>query len=202
MLTLLDYPFDSKKIIINKKSILKDIKAKNSLYNKTTLKIAIMQGSTAHEIKDCLELFLLKNNIQSEFYLSNYNKVYEESSFPNKQLQEFKPDIIYLHITQRNIKETFEKELKALKEIWKGLEVYNCIIIHNNFEFPEVYSDNKLQIIKKLNCEIQKHICSNSNYYLHDINFISSQVGLEKWHSSIFWHTQKYAISYDTPIHT
>ena len=98
----LDYPFDSellrKKRIKLRKALLAD---ENARFVET--KIAILGGSTTSEIKNMIELFLLNYGIKAEFYESEYNKYYEDGMFDNPELVEFKPDIIYIHTSNRNI---------------------------------------------------------------------------------------------------
>ena len=55
MLELLDYPFDPIKILRKKNSSKKELLNKKSPINK---KIAILGGTTTHEVKDQLEIFL------------------------------------------------------------------------------------------------------------------------------------------------
>ena len=55
-MSVLDYPFDSAYILQKKKSIKKELLAKDKFIEK---KVAIMSGSTIGEIKNILELFLL-----------------------------------------------------------------------------------------------------------------------------------------------
>jgi predicted enzyme involved in methoxymalonyl-ACP biosynthesis len=51
--------------------------------------IAILGGSTTSEIKNILELFLLKSGIRPIFYESEYNKYYEDALFGNDELDKF-----------------------------------------------------------------------------------------------------------------
>ena len=94
------YPFDSSYILKNKKK-LKKLLDKNSFVSEK--KIAVLGGSTTNDITKVLELFLLNYRIKPIFYESEYNKYYEDAVFGNPELDEFKPDIIYLHTTFRNI---------------------------------------------------------------------------------------------------
>ena len=97
----LEYPLEIDFILRKRKSIKRDLLRKNHFYSK---KIAILGGSTTSEIKHILEIFLLKNGIKPIFYESNYNLYYEDATFGNVQLEEFKPDFVYIHTTHHNIK--------------------------------------------------------------------------------------------------
>ena len=76
----LDYPFDVSTIIA------KHIKMKKELLSDGTKRIkkriAILGGSTTNDIKLFLELFLLNNGIEAEFYESEYNQYYQDAMFP------------------------------------------------------------------------------------------------------------------------
>ena len=94
------YPLDVNKILRKKKSFKRQLLNRNNLIEK---KVAILGGSTTSEIKDVLELFLLNDGIKPQFYESEYNKYYEDSLFGNDVLDNFKPDIVYIHTTNVNI---------------------------------------------------------------------------------------------------
>ena len=96
----LDHPLDVNKILRKKKTIKKDLLLNDNFIEKN---IAVLGGSTTAEIKNILELFLLKNGIKPSFYESEYNKYYEDALFGNDELDKFNPDIIYIHITNKNI---------------------------------------------------------------------------------------------------
>ena len=98
----LEYPFDANWVLKKKKSIKKELLLNNS-GNLIEKKIAILGGSTTNDIKNILELFLLDYGIKPIFYESEYNQYYEDGMFPNPILEEFSPDIIYIHTSNRNI---------------------------------------------------------------------------------------------------
>jgi len=114
------------------------------------VRVAILGGSTTHDIKDVLELFILHYGIRAEFYESGYNQYWQDVMFENEELLNFKPDIIYIHTSNRNIvgyprlsdsKEAVDKMLltmyKHFSDMWERIEKkYSCIVIQNNFEYP------------------------------------------------------------------
>jgi len=97
---LLDYPIDASVVLRKKHAIKKELLQKKGLIPKN---IALLGGSTTAEVKTILELFLLNIGIVPKFYESEFNRYYEEAAFENKALDAFKPDIIYIHITNKNI---------------------------------------------------------------------------------------------------
>ncbi len=215
-MTLLSYPLDAINILRKKKKIKKELLRSNNLLKKN---IAILGGSTTAEIKDILELFLLKNGIQPNFYESEYNKYYEDALFGNEELDAFNPDIVYIHTSIVNItsfpnlkddEEEIEKllnnEIKKYNSIWDSLSKYNCSIIQNNFDFPINRSlgnldcsdvHGKTHFVNSLNALFAKDSRKYKNLYLHDINYLSSYLGLNNWFDNSLWYQAKYAQSMD-----
>ena len=148
MLTL-QYPYDADYILRKKKSIKKELLAREDV-SYITKKIAVLGGSTTSNIVLMLELFLLDNGIKAEFYESEYNKYWEDAVFGNPELDEFSPDLVIFHTTSRNIrtwptvkdgKDTIESmaeaEFARFRKAWEGVaNRYHCTIIQNNFEQP------------------------------------------------------------------
>ena len=100
MNNLLEYPFDSKMILRKRRAIKRELTGSPNLIEK---RIAILGGSTTHDIREILELFLLKHGISSRFYESEYGRFWEDAMFGQEELLKFQPDIIYIHTSNRNI---------------------------------------------------------------------------------------------------
>ena len=213
----LEYPFDWEYLNRKKKSLKKELEtSRDSFIEK---KIAILGGSTTNELKLNLELFLLKEGIKPIFYESEYDRYYEDALF-SQELLEFKPDIVYVYSTIKNIKsfpsvtikqkqneKIFVYESKKLEMIWENLfSKLACVVIQNNFELPQTriignssfYLDGgNINFINKLNMFISESTNKYDNLYINDINYLSSLIGLEKWYDNEFWFNYKYAISFE-----
>ncbi len=181
-------------------------------------KIAILGGSTTANIMLMMELFLLNNGIRPSFYESEYNKYYEDAVFPNPELEEFAPDIIYVCTSNRNITsypdlsmdkdavdELLNNQFAKFETIWKTLaEKYNCPIIQNNFEMPlfrlmgnrDAYDfHGAMNFISRLNQRMYDYAQSAENFYICDLNYISADYGLKAWADPFYWYMYKYAMS-------
>ena len=99
-MNILDYPFDPAMILQKKRSLRRELSKKEGLIPKN---IAIMSGSTIGEIRNILEVFLLANGIRPTFYEGGYSLFYENMVFDDGSLAAFKPDIIYIHTSWRNL---------------------------------------------------------------------------------------------------
>ncbi len=214
---ILEYPFNTENIMKKKKSIRRQLLADTS---KTYIekKIALLGGETTQNIKLILELFLLNYGIKPLFYESEYNQWYEDGMFPNAELDEFAPDIIYVCTCIRNIsdfpkltdeKEMVDQKLMAVvskfQEVWNHLsQTYHCPIIQNNFEYPffrlmgnKDASDihGRVNFITMLNCKFYEYAQAHDNFFICDINYLSASYGLDKWSDPYYWHMYKYAVA-------
>lgn len=180
-------------------------------------KIAVLGGSTTHDIIRILELFLLHYGIEPEFYESEYARYWQDAMFENEELQKFAPDMIYIHTSNRNISrypamsdteasvdELLEETYRHFEMMWERLrEVYGCPVIQNNFEYPfyrlmgnkEAYDiHGRICFINRLNERFYRYAASHDNFYINDINYLAADYGLERWAAPFYWHMYKYAL--------
>ena len=182
-------------------------------------KIAVLGGSTTNDIVSMLEIFLLNYGIECEFYCSEYNKYWEDAVFPNPQLEEFSPDLIYIHTSVHNITEyrfdincsksdmntMLEKQYGHFRQMWDSIsEKYSCPVIQNNFEMPSYrILGNRdcwdihgyINFITALNMKICEYAADNQNFHINDINYISACCGLDKWSEPSYWYMYKYSVN-------
>jgi FkbH-like protein len=214
---MLRYPLDIKYILRKKKSIKKSLIDNSGNYIEKN--IAILGGSTTSEVKNILELFLLDNGIKANFYESEYNKFYEDALFGNDKLNNFNPDIIYIHTSNVNItkypeledsedaiQKLLQKEEEKYTSIWQSLSKYDCTIIQNNFDYTinrslgnlDAYDiHGKTCFINQLNQIFAKQAREIKNLYINDINYLSSYIGLQTWFDKSLWYRAKYSLSFD-----
>lgn len=217
---MLNYPLNSDLILRKKHALKRALLAKEHLLPKN---IAILGGSTTSEIKNILEVFLLNLGIQPNFYESEYNQYFEDAVFPNEALEHFKPDVIYLHTTHKNVssfpdmhhtpeqvESNLQKDMQKFSLIWASLVKYNCVVIQNNFDLPQErilgnldFYDHRgaVSYIHKLNAFFAQEAQIKENFYIHDIHYLSASLGLFTWFDRKFWYSYKYAVSYEAIPH-
>lgn len=200
----LEYPYKSEDLIKQKRKIKKELlSVKKSFID---VKIALLAGSTINELKDILELFLLNQGIKPEFYLSEYNKYYEDAVFKNPELEKFNPDIVYIFTSSRNIIHDFDLstskdninakldgEYNKYLSIWENIKKkYKAVIIQNNFEYPNYRLLGNKDIsdihglsnfLMRLNDKFYEYVENNQSFFICDINYIAADYGLSRWHS-------------------
>lgn len=103
------------------------------------------------------------------------------------------------------VEEMLENEYKKYESIWNKLFTkFNAVIIQNNFEYPyyrllgnKDASDihGRVNFITRLNQKFYDYANHNKNFYINDINYVSSCYGLDKWADQYYWHMFKYALA-------
>ena len=212
----LEYPFDAGWILSNRRKIRKELLASGTSFIEK--RIAVLGSSTTSAIVQVLDLFLLNQGIKADFYESEYGKYYEDACFGNEKLESFRPDLIYIHTTNRNvtaypalsdpeqeIQALLDAEMRKFTGIWENLSKrYGCPVIQNNFELP-LYrllgnrdaSDlhGRTHFISRLNEAFYAYARTHGNFYICDINYISADYGLKEWSDPFYWHMYKYALN-------
>lgn len=185
----------------------------------TDIHVAILGGSTTHDVKDALELLLLREGIRCEFYESEYGQYWQDAMFPNQELTAFKPDVIYIHTSLRNIPrfpllsdsagdvdKLFEETYNHFAVMWSKIrDTYGCPIVQNNFEYPfwrllgnrdAADIHGRVYFVTHLNLKIAEYAQAHDNFYINDINYLSAAYGLEAWSDPFYWYMYKYALAF------
>ena len=209
---ILKYPFDAQLILRTKKKIRRELLADKS--TRIQKKIAILGGSTTSEIRDMLDLFLLDQGIEAEFYESEYNNYWQDVMFDNPKLIRFQPDIIFIHTTSRNltnlpeltdksdiIQRKLNEVFETMRMMWdKIAETYHCTVIQNNYERPryrllgnrDIFDEHGCSnFAAKLNDNLYEYARSHRNFFINDIDFLSASYGLQKWNDPNYWYMYK-----------
>lgn len=211
----LEYPFDGEYILKNSRKIRRLLLADNAPRMKK--KIAVLGGSTTHDIIRILEIFLMNQGIEAQFYESEYGQYFRDAMFGNEELAAFAPDLIYVHTSNRNVNEypspggsgeRAEALLDSLYSeftiMWDRLfDAYHCPVIQNNFEYPfyrllgnRDASDvnGRIRFLTRLNERFYEYAEAHDNFYINDINYISAAYGLDRWADPFYWHMYKYCM--------
>lgn len=214
-----DYPFDYTALTDHRKRTRRELINDGS--KRIKKKIAVLGGSTTNDFIKTLEIFLLSEGIEPEFYESEYNRFWQDAMFDNPELNEFAPDIIYIHTSYRNIASFLPEASDGVDEVerklnerfayyskmWQRLaSVYGCPIIQNNFELPpyrlfgnrDCYDiHGAVNFICRLNAMFSQYARENQGFFICDLNYVASCFGLDKWFDDQAWYMYKYACSLD-----
>ncbi len=216
MNTIFEYPFDGAELMKKRKKLRAELLADGT--QRIKKRIAILGGSTADAVRDILELFLLNYGIEPEFYLSEYGQYYNDAMFPPEELKEFRPDVVYVYTSYRNIicfpeikdsadevNAKLDEEYGKFEEAWTSIkEKFGCPIIQNNFEQPPFrllgnsdFSDihGRVNFINRLNMRFAEYAAANDGFHICDLNYVSACFGLDNWSDQTQWYMYKYALS-------
>lgn len=223
MHNLLTYPFNPQTILKKRKSIRRELLASSgpcaSAEARIDKKIAVLGGSTTHDIISILELFLLDFGIKPEFYESEFGLYYEDAMF-SEELSAFAPDLIYIHTSRRNIAafpapadtpesatELLNAQYSHFETMWEHIaEKYRCPVIQNNFELPfyrllgnrDAWDHRgQTNFITRLNTKLYEYAAAHQDFYINDINYLSADYGLLQWSDPFYWHMYKYCLNLD-----
>ncbi len=213
------YPFDYIALTDHRKRTRRELINDGS--KRIKKRIAVLGGSTTNDFIKTLEIFLLAEGIEPEFYESEYNRFWQDAMFDNPELREFAPDLIYIHTSYRNIASFLPEATETQEEIdaklnerfnyyskmWVKLASdYNCPIIQNNFELPpyrlfgnrDCYDvHGAVNFIGQLNAKFAEYARENQGFFICDLNYVASCFGLDKWFDDQAWYMYKYACSLD-----
>lgn len=212
------YPLDTEQLLRKKRRIRRELHAQNP--HPLKKRVAILGGSTTNEVADQLGLFLLQYGIEAEFYQSEYAQYWQDAMFGSPELDEFHPDIIYVHTTWRNITNfpttgSSKEEIDAMLDseydhfsvMWKALaDKFHCPIIQNNFDRPnyrlmgnrDIYDPRgRSNFISRLNQRFYQYAAEHEDFYINDIDYLSADYGLTAWGDAFYWHMYKYAMCLD-----
>jgi len=165
-----------------------------------------------------LELFLLAHGIQPMFYESGYDRYSEDVLFKNPALWNFKPDIVFIHTTWRNVSQFPElmegerevehrvcREKARFESLWEKIQTdLGALIIQNNFDLPSLRplgnleafeSSGRVNFLLRLNAEFADYARKHSRFLINDIHYLSAQVGLGVWHGHTYWYNFHMAVS-------
>lgn len=213
----LEYPFDSGLLLRKRRALKKELLKSPGLIEK---RIAVLGGSTTHDIKEMLELFLLGYGIRPVFFESEYAQYWQDAVFGNPELDALKPELIFIHTSSRNITtwpelgqsaEEVEKLLEGqaahFTAMWDALrERFHCPIIQNNFEYPyfrllgnrdAVDIHGRVNFVMRLNLRFSEEAGRRADLFLNDICWQAADYGLSKWADPSSWHMYKYCLALD-----
>ena len=215
-MNILDYPFDPAMILQKKRSLRRELSKKEGLIPKN---IAIMSGSTIGEIRNILEVFLLANGIRPTFYEGGYSLFYENLVFDDGSLAAFKPDIIYIHTSWRNLKnlptqadspeacaDKLQAEYARFEQAWKAAARFGCPVIQNNFDLPPyrvmgnldaVDVHGRVRYVRAMNQKLADYAAATPNFYVNDLAYLQAVHGMDNFSSQTAWYAYKYACSID-----
>ena len=213
LLTLLQWPFDGKALGRRRNALRRALLERPGLMDR---RIAVLGGSTTHDLIALIELFLLANGIRPTFYESEYNQWWEDAVFVNPALDVFRPDVVFIHTSVRNVRTWpdlgaepsdagVEEVVSKWRTAWEALAAkFHCPVIQNNFDYlPYRLLGNldgtdlrgRVNFVRRLNAAFADYARAHAGLYINDICWQAADFGLARWHDEAYWCLYKYAMS-------
>ena len=211
----LQFPVTASDLLRKRLSLRKALLAQPDLLS---TRIAILGGSTTTEMRNMLELFLLAQGIRPTFYESGYNRYSEDVLFENEDLRNFKPELVLIHTTWRNVshfpelmeaeaevEERVQREVARFVSLWERIQSrFGSLIIQNNFDLPvprplgnleASESYGRVHFLMRLNAEFAAYARKHPWLLVNDIHYLSAKLGLDEWHGRTYWYNYHMAVS-------
>ena len=213
---LLQYPFDPNVLLQKRRRIRRELMAEKR--PRLRQRIAVLGGSTTHDVIEMLELFLLDRDIEPVFYESEFGRFYEDACFGELTVDGEKPDLVFFHTGRRNVTafpDIRESEAEAEKRLdaefarfctaWERIRSrYGVPIIQNNFEMPDVRLlgnrdgvdlRGEVSFLRRLNERFAGYARAHADFHINDIDYLSACYGLDRWTDEAAWHLYKYQLA-------
>lgn len=177
------------------------------------IKVAFLSTSTVDHFIDILKLYLVRDGFLPEFYISEYDTIFQTALDPNSSLYGFSPDIVWLFTNHRDLDfdtlnnsetdETVLSEIERFNTISEAIQ-RNCSaqIIQNNADLPlnRVFGNFESSLKSSYNSQLLSYnsylpLNVPSNVHIFDLAYIASSVGLKNWIDEAYWHHSKHAFS-------
>jgi FkbH-like protein len=176
------------------------------------LKLAILGSFTTDQLVMLADLFLFAAGISAEIYSADYGVFRQEILHPDSDLYQFKPEIVYLATSWRDIghrpalgndreavANLVQAELSEWMTLWNAVhQRLGCQVICNNFDTPtwRQLGNHELRHAASLGRFISQ---LNAAFFeqappfvtIHDVDYLASSTGRWVWGDERFFHHAK-----------
>lgn len=188
-------------LLVKRRGLKRRLSAREQL---KPIRLAVLGGSTTNEVVELLELWLLEAGFLPTIHQSEYGRFYVDAVHDTQALEDFKPDLVYVHTSVLNVErfspmqatetelvEYVQAELARFRLIWKSLDQkLGCLVIQNNFEYPPnailgnldvSHPGGHTRFVNELNREFALAAAGNARLLLQDVCSLSARLGLTQW---------------------
>jgi FkbH-like protein len=220
-MTSVRYPLDAALTVRKRKQLKRELQSQPGLLD---IRIALLGGATTSEVLGSLDVLLLSRGVRASFYESQYNRFYEDAVVDASALVEFRPDIVYVCTTSRNVQHfpalldsqeqvdaAVQVELKRFGSVWESIErrLPGCTILQNNFDpAPGTGLGNldaaavfgRANFLSRLNAELAAAVRLDPKLFLVDLHGLAARVGMNQWFSPEYWYSYKMPFTPDAAV--
>jgi FkbH-like protein len=169
-----------------------------------TKKIAVLSGYTFHTIQPLLQLQLLRRGIHAHLWISEYGLYEQAIQSRDADLLAFKPDICYFFVGRDHLHfESRDSEAERWLLLWNTAhDNYDCEIIANDFELPEVrplgnYELKFDQSVTNYVIDVNRKLAAQAPSYVHfnNVSALSGYHGSKAWRDDRLYDISKIPVA-------
>jgi FkbH-like protein len=177
-----------------------------------TVKIAVLGCMTTRQLVDLLDLYMQAGRLVGEFYESEYGTLHQEFLDRSSGLFQFKPDLILIFTSWRNLKQRphlndsrdevkrkIDDEIAGWAALWRiARETLQCQVIQSNFASPPWRTMGNLEARHPAGfsryVSLVNHALEDSappEVTIHDVDQLCAASGRWAWGDDRFYHHAK-----------
>jgi len=187
-------------------------KLADKLRRPVKLRIAILSSFTTDQLKQLIDLFLFAAGLEAELYVADYGLIRQEILDPASELYNFKPSLIYIATTWRDlarrpglsdvadsVQELVEAECKDWLGLWDtAYQRSRSQIVQNNFDSPpwRQLANHEMRHCAgfgRFVARVNGRLADSAPPFvtIHDVDHLSASAGRWAWADERFYHHAK-----------
>ncbi len=180
------------------------------------LRIAILAANTVDHFVPILRHWLAVQGFAAEVWIAPFNTIEASSLEPSSALYSFKPDLVWLFTTARDvhieaadeaaIEPAIAAAMRRMASLWNAIRSrLDCMILQNNADIPtfdelgNFAGQSKLSrrnLLRRYNLELAA--AAPNGVILIDLEHLSALYGKRRWADRRYWYHSKHAFAMDT----
>jgi FkbH-like protein len=180
------------------------------------IRIGIVASCSVEHFAEILRLWLAFDGFLADIYIAEFNTIEQSVLNPDSALYTFKPDIIWIFTSYRdvlveyhygldreNVERNIQGAIQRFTDLWDAISRYSTsYIIQNNADLPldrpfGHYENNAIwgrySYIRHFNLKLSESV--QSGVTIFDLDYISSVFGKRFWFDERYWFHSKHAFS-------
>ena len=187
----------------------------------TPVRIGIVATTTMDQYLEVFRFYLITMGLMPTFHVAQFNTIYQTVLNPQDPLYSFKPDIVWLFTSHRDVifdnilpgaglrdvEQGVATALSRFQALWTALQANSsAIIIQNNADLPMErlfgnFSGNALWsrkgLLQRFNINMAAAASSETGLTIFDLDHIASIFGKSRWQDESYWYNSKHGFSLD-----
>jgi len=178
------------------------------------VRVALLATYTIDPLVAVLRVEAALHGFDTDVYVAPFNSVYQDLMNPDSGCHRHRPDVVFvsplladvcpplanefLSLTEQAVDQMIEQTVATCMDALHAFRARSkAVVIVSNFGQPaepllgiyeEMAQPSQTAAIRQLNLRLVDNVRSMPGMYVHDLDRLSSQVGLRRWHDAKMWH--------------